>query len=131
MAAYKSEQVRRDALLRAAEAGRRAVQLAETRYEDGLTDFQDVLIAQRALVNLENAVAQSRGQVAVDLVALYKALGGGWSPEQNPQSEYLDARSGVLEEPLDFFFSGGKVTLPWDSQVDQSGEMSTTTANGE
>jgi NodT family efflux transporter outer membrane factor (OMF) lipoprotein len=131
MAAYKSEQVRRDALLRATEAGRRAVQLAKTQYEDGLTDFENVLIAQRSLVNLDNAVAQSRGQVAVNLVALYKALGGGWSLDQTPPAEHLGDRSGVLADPLHFLLSGGNVMLPWDPQPDQRGEMRTTTTDAE
>jgi len=128
MVSYRNEQTRRDALLRATDAARRAVQIARKRYEDGLTDFQNVLTAQRSLVNLENAVAQSRGQVAVYLVALYKALGGGWSPDQTPQAQYLDERSGVLAHPFEFFLSGGKTSLPWDSLPDRSEESPTTPA---
>lgn len=120
MVAYKREQTRRDALLRATEAGQRSVQLAETLYRDGLTDFQNVLDAQRSLVNLENSLAQSRGQVVVKLVALYKALGGGWSPGTIAQAEYLEDRSGVLAKPVDFFLSGGRETLPWDSAPDEN-----------
>ena len=126
MVAYKREQVRRDALLRATEAAQHSVRLAETLYRDGLTDFQNVLDAQRSLVNLENSVAQSRGQVVVTLVALYKALGGGWSPETIAQAEYLEDRSGALAKPVDFFFSGGKKTLPWDSAPDQNNETNIT-----
>ena len=125
MASYKSEQVRRDALLRAAESARRAVQLAERRYEDGLTDFQIVLDVQRSLVSLENAVAQSRGQVAVNLVALYKALGGGWSPYVAPQAEYLEEPADALADPLGFFFSGGKTNLPWNPQPESNDETNT------
>ncbi len=131
MVTYKKEQVRRDALLRAVDAARAAVRLAETRYEDGLTDFQNVLVAQRSLVQLENAVAQSRGQVAVNLVALYKALGGGWSPDGLPQQEYLDDRSGALGAPLDYFFSGGNVPLPWEAGQDAGGERAATTRPSE
>jgi len=116
MIAYKREQTRRDALLRAAEAARRAVQIAEKRYEDGLTDFESVLVVQRSLVQLENAVAQSRGQVAVNLVAVYKALGGGWSPETTPPADDLREQSAALADPVDYFFSGGQTTLPWEAQ---------------
>jgi len=115
LVAYKSEQVRRDALVRADEAARSAVRLARTRYEDGLADFQSVLDAQRSLVTLDNAVAQSQGQVAVNLVAVYKALGGGWSPDKVPQGRYLDNGFGVLADPVGFFLSGGNVALPWES----------------
>jgi len=124
MTAYKGEQIRRDALLRATQAARRAVQIAETRYKDGLTDFQDVLVAQRSLVNLENAVAQSQGQVAVNLVALYKALGGGWSPDWNPQAQYLEEDSAALADPLEYFFSGGKTALPWENQPAEAAKSS-------
>jgi multidrug efflux system outer membrane protein len=127
MVAYKSEQERRDALLRATEAARQAVQLAEARYDDGLTDFQNVLDAQRSLVTLENAVAQSRGQIAVHLVALYKALGGGWSPERMPQAEHLVDHTGVLADPLGYFFSGGQAPLPWAADTDAGGDDQTPT----
>ena len=129
MVAYKREQTRWEALGRAAEAARRTVQIAQTRYEDGLTDFQDVVNAQRALVQLENALAQSRGQVAVNLVSLYKALGGGWSPDQTPQALYLEDPSGALANPLNFFFSGGKTVLPWPTEPDERGRPRATTTD--
>lgn len=119
--AFTREQVRRAALLRATEAGRRSAHLAESLYQDGLTDFQNVLDAQRTLAGLEVSLAQSRGQVAINLVALYKALGGGWSPEVFPQEEYLEDPNGVLEKPVDFFFSGGKSPLPWTTGTDHDG----------
>ncbi len=90
-----------------------------------------MLVAQRSLVNLENAVAQSRGQVAVYLVALYKALGGGWSPDVAPHAEYMDDGTGVLAHPFDFILSGGKMTLPWETQPDRNGESATTPTNEE
>lgn len=129
--AYNREQVRLEALLRATEAGRQTAQLAETRYQDGLTDFQNVLIAQRTLVNLENSLAQSRGQVAVNLVALFKALGGGWSPEAMPQGQYLEDPVGVLANPAEFFFSGGKGPLPWEHDAEKEVEMSATSSPAE
>ncbi len=113
MVSYKREQDRYDALGRAVDAARQAAQLAEVRYDDGLTDFQSVLDVQRSLVTLENALSRSRGQVAINLVALYKALGGGWEPEYMPQALYLDAESEALVDPLEYFLSGGRSTLPW------------------
>ncbi len=114
MVFYRREQVRRDALMRATEAAMKSVKLSETLYRNGLTDFQDVLDAQRSLANLENTLAQSRGQVAVNLVSLYKALGGGWSPGVHPQYEYLHYPDAV-RHPADFFLTGGKAPLPWDT----------------
>ena len=48
------------------------------QYEKGLVDYQPVLDTERDLVRQQDEVAQSRGQVAVNLVAVYKALAGGW-----------------------------------------------------
>lgn len=131
LVAYTREQARYTALVRATEAVRRSAQLAEKRYQDGLTDFQNVLIAQRSLVNLETALAQSRGQVAVNLIALYKALGGGWSTDAMPQEQFLDDSSGVLADPMGFFFSGGKGTLPWENHLDEQPETGPNSTNPE
>jgi NodT family efflux transporter outer membrane factor (OMF) lipoprotein len=56
----------------------RAVDLAKDRYERGLTDFLNVLDAQREEYGLEDQVATAKQTAAVQFVALYKALGGGW-----------------------------------------------------
>jgi NodT family efflux transporter outer membrane factor (OMF) lipoprotein len=61
-------------------AARQAAELAEFQYRQGATDFQRVLDAQRFLTELQDQSVQARGQVVVSLVALYKALGGGWQP---------------------------------------------------
>ncbi|MBI4756198.1 MAG: efflux transporter outer membrane subunit [Betaproteobacteria bacterium] len=80
LVAYAREQERRDALRAAVDAARRAADLARERYAAGITDFQAVLDAQRSLLTLEDQLAASTGQVATNLVSLYKALGGGWVP---------------------------------------------------
>lgn len=122
LVAYKREQSRRDALVRAVEAADRSVKLAEALYRNDLVDFQNVLDAQRSLASLESTLAQSRGQVAVNLVSLYKALGGGWSPDVTPQEEYLEDELDALHRPVDFFFSGGKTSVPWDRVSEDGGE---------
>jgi len=111
---YKREQTRRAALARAVEAADRSVKLAEELYRNGLVDFQNVLDAQRSLATLENQLAYSTGQIAINLVALYKALGGGWSSEAVPQREYLEDDSDATHRPIEMFFSGGKDPLPWE-----------------
>jgi outer membrane protein, multidrug efflux system len=78
LAAYSKEKERLASLIEAAEANRRAVDLANLRYTRGLSSFLDVLDAQRSLYSAEAALNQSQGAIATDLVALYKALGGGW-----------------------------------------------------
>jgi NodT family efflux transporter outer membrane factor (OMF) lipoprotein len=76
--AYAKEQQRREALVDAVAANRRAVDLATRLYRNGDTDFLNVLSAQRSLLVSEDALAQSNRTVSTNLVALYKALGGGW-----------------------------------------------------
>jgi multidrug efflux system outer membrane protein len=78
LVAYAKEQERRTALAQSVEASRLAVKLAEERYERGLTAFLDVLETQRALYLAESNLVDSEARVSTGLVALYKALGGGW-----------------------------------------------------
>jgi outer membrane protein, multidrug efflux system len=81
---YSRQQMRHRALSEAAAADRLAVDLATQQYEQGVVDFLTVLEAQRSLYGAQDALAQSQVQIAADLVALYKALGGGWRIE-SPQ----------------------------------------------
>lgn len=62
------------------EAAQRAVEIALVQYREGSVDFQRVVDAQRSLLQQQNSLAQSRSSVATSLIALYKALGGGWEP---------------------------------------------------
>ena len=78
LVAYAEEQGRRDALREAEEAAQKAVELAQQKYQAGLTDFNNVLEAQRSLLTFQDQLAQSEGTVTSNLVRLYKALGGGW-----------------------------------------------------
>ncbi len=80
LVAYVEEQARRDALVAARDSAKVAAELAEDRYRTGLIDFQVVLIAQRALLTIEDQLAVSEGTVVSNLVRLYKAAGGGWTP---------------------------------------------------
>ena len=78
LTAYAKEQIRRQSLQQAFDASRQALQISEQLYQNGLTDFLRVLEAQRSLYSNEDALAQSDRTIALDLVTLYKALGGGW-----------------------------------------------------
>jgi NodT family efflux transporter outer membrane factor (OMF) lipoprotein len=79
LVAYAKEQARLNSLDEAAQAARRAADLAETQYASGLVDFQVVLDAQRTLLSFEEQLSVSRGEVVSNLIRLYKALGGGWT----------------------------------------------------
>lgn len=75
---YSQEQVRYRSLNDAVAANRRAVAMAQELYVRGLNDYLNVLDTQRALYVTETELAQSEATMASNLVALYKALGGGW-----------------------------------------------------
>ena len=81
---YSNEQSRRERLEDAVRANEEAVKLSNERYVAGLTDFLSVLDAQRELYANEDLLAQSRTAQTLDLIALYKALGGGWQPFSQP-----------------------------------------------
>jgi NodT family efflux transporter outer membrane factor (OMF) lipoprotein len=78
LTAYAAEQRRRARLTVSVAASRRAFELATMLYQQGLADFLQVLTAQRSLLSEQQQLADSTATVCTDLVALYKALGGGW-----------------------------------------------------
>ncbi|MBN1845444.1 MAG: efflux transporter outer membrane subunit [Sedimentisphaerales bacterium] len=78
LTASAREQEYRQALLQAVSANRKAADLATKLYVGGDTDFLNVLSAQRSLYSSQDALVQSTGAISLDLVSLYKALGGGW-----------------------------------------------------
>jgi NodT family efflux transporter outer membrane factor (OMF) lipoprotein len=78
LASYANEQERREALAKAVEADHLAVDLANERYRKGLTSFWDVLLAEKDLYRAQSSFFESDAKTSLQLVALYKALGGGW-----------------------------------------------------
>jgi multidrug efflux system outer membrane protein len=78
LTAYAKEQTRRQTLAQAAQANEQAVALASDLYRHGLADFLRVLDSQRSLYQSQDTLIESERAVSADLIALYKALGGGW-----------------------------------------------------
>jgi NodT family efflux transporter outer membrane factor (OMF) lipoprotein len=77
-AAYQADQRERQWLTDAVAQNRAALQLARQRYDSGVTDFIDVLDVQRTLQQNEQSLIASTAAVSLDLVSLYRALGGDW-----------------------------------------------------
>ena len=80
---YQAQQARLEKLGTAMTAGQRAADLATARYDRGLTDFLNVVDAERQLYDLQEQYAQAQVTEGEQFVQLYKSLGGGW---QNYQS---------------------------------------------
>jgi NodT family efflux transporter outer membrane factor (OMF) lipoprotein len=68
-------------LVETVDASERALEIASTRYREGYADFQRVLDAQRVVFTQADRKLQNDGQHLRAIVAIYKALGGGWNPD--------------------------------------------------
>ncbi len=79
---YLTAQERVGFLADGVDASRRAVDLSLVQYRDGIADYNRVLDAQEFLVQQQDAMTAARGDVARNLVSVYKALGGGWQIRQ-------------------------------------------------
>jgi multidrug efflux system outer membrane protein len=79
LAQFVASRQRRDLLKQSVENSGRAVQIARTQYENGLVDLLPVLDAQRVALASQLELAQSQTELLTSVVALFKALGGGWS----------------------------------------------------
>ena len=75
---FSRQEERRSGLQRALSASNQAAEIASKKYELGSGDFLTVLDAQRSQLVVSAELAQSDMQVLLDLVAVYKSLGGGW-----------------------------------------------------
>lgn len=82
LSAFAHERARHLLLAQNVAAAQRTTDLAEDRYTHGIGSYLDVLEAQRSLYEAQDQLAQSHQLMALDLIALFKALGGGWSPAQ-------------------------------------------------
>jgi outer membrane protein, multidrug efflux system len=75
---YRETRHQLDYLGASARASNRATELAHKRFEGGATDFLDVLDSERSQLEVEANLSRARTSAATGLIALYKALGGGW-----------------------------------------------------
>lgn len=75
---YSNELQRKETLRASSEASAEAAKFAKQRYNSGLDSFIDFLSADNTLLQSENLLARSEISSATSLIAIYKALGGGW-----------------------------------------------------
>ncbi|HZE91349.1 MAG TPA: efflux transporter outer membrane subunit [Rhizobacter sp.] len=80
---FNRAEARKVSLQSAAEQSEIAARLARERFDAGVTDFLTVLDAERRLLEDQNQLVQGQTAAAVSLVAVYKALGGGWKSAGN------------------------------------------------
>jgi NodT family efflux transporter outer membrane factor (OMF) lipoprotein len=87
LTAYQAEQNRRDELVQAVSDYEHALVLAQSRYQEGVADFLTVLVAESSLLGAQLQLADSTTTVSSNLVALYKALGGGWETDMPEETQ--------------------------------------------
>lgn len=103
-----SKSLERERILSEAQvAAKRSLSLANSQYREGYSDFQRVLDAQRALLEQQDNYLVSRSNAVSNLIALYKALGGGWysalptvDPDTRQQMEHRTDWGDLLHEPV-------------------------------
>jgi NodT family efflux transporter outer membrane factor (OMF) lipoprotein len=78
LAAFLGSQDRADLLAKSVTSSRTAVDLAVLQYREGVTDFTTVLTTQQTLLNQQDNLAITLGNISTSLVGVYRALGGGW-----------------------------------------------------
>jgi outer membrane protein, multidrug efflux system len=86
LASYTRTQQQTEALFAAAQSASKAEEIARARFSVGASDFLAVLDAQRELLSARDRLAQAQTAGATSLVAVYKALAGGWEIEQPKNS---------------------------------------------
>ncbi|HWK53206.1 MAG TPA: efflux transporter outer membrane subunit [Hyphomicrobiales bacterium] len=79
---FTREEERRAKLQEAAQASAQAANFARQRFEVGASDFLSVLDAERSQLEVDAQLAESETQLLLNLVSVYKALGGGWEVAQ-------------------------------------------------
>jgi len=94
-------------------SAQRAVEIAMVQYREGATDFQRVLDAERSLLQRQNSLAQTTSAVATNMIAIYKALGGGWELRQGHQ--FVD--DGTQKEMKDRTDWGDMLSEPRKQEV--------------
>ncbi|MBQ0712602.1 MAG: TolC family protein, partial [Porticoccus sp.] len=96
--------------IKSEQAARNAVDIANTQYDDGLVDFNTVVTNLLTLRTQQDLLASSRGQVAVNLVGVFKALGGGWEIHAGRTADQL-----IPDETKDIM---RKRTKYWDGVLE-------------
>jgi NodT family efflux transporter outer membrane factor (OMF) lipoprotein len=96
-AGFLNAQKQRDELQLSFAASKRSTDLSLYQYSEGLVDYQRVLDSQRTLVSSQQALVNTTGNIAINLITLYKAVGGGW--ETRTEKDFVpDATRKVMSE---------------------------------
>jgi NodT family efflux transporter outer membrane factor (OMF) lipoprotein len=99
LVAYAKEQERRRSLEDAVKSSQESLRLANQLYANGLSDFINVLDAERSLYQAQDQLVQSDRTVSTDVIAVYKSLGGGWERQTSSSAPLTTANENNSETP--------------------------------
>jgi NodT family efflux transporter outer membrane factor (OMF) lipoprotein len=102
----------------AVKASKRSVELSMIQYREGLTDYQRVLDTQRFLAEQQDNLVFTAGNVGLNLVAMYRALGGGWELRAN--NDFIPAS---LKEEMENRTNWGDMLTPQETEYPPSQEV--------
>lgn len=85
LVAFQRQQDEYDFLFRSVESNQASLRISRERYAEGTVGFLSVLDAERSLLETEDALAVTKGNIDLSMIALYKAVGGGWETFEQPR----------------------------------------------
>lgn len=78
LSGFVNAQKQREELQKSYETAKRSVELSLYQYQEGIVDYQRVLDSQRSLFNTQDTLTRSNSDITLNLINLYKSVGGGW-----------------------------------------------------
>ena len=75
------------------------MKIALTQYQGGLVDFNRIALVELNLVQQQDLLAQAQGNIALGLIDLFRALGGGWEYRLQETAGSVDPAGGILDAP--------------------------------
>jgi NodT family efflux transporter outer membrane factor (OMF) lipoprotein len=100
LVAFLKAQEQTERLEASVEAAQRALEITDDQYRLGAVDFTPVFLFQSTLAEQQDQLAASRGNIAISLIAVYRALGGGWEMRLSREGVVADLPAAPLEAPL-------------------------------
>lgn len=144
---FNKQRIRHEALQRTVTASEKSLESVLSLYRAGKVDFQNVLDTLRTLFLAQNAMVVAEGQIVVQLVTLYRALGGGWDPDSHcqPRSSRLSCADRVPADLVEHVPTSNVVDRYFDTgdeddkddkddkddETDEDGEDDETDEDGE
>ena len=95
-----------------ATAANRSVEISNIQYREGTVSFQRVVDSERVLVSQQDLWASARGDIALNLIAMYKAMGGGWEIRGKDQ-EFISTENRIEMEERTYW--GDMLAQPTES----------------